>query len=295
MLKDVFRLQIDLLGARAELAPGLASNWLLNKATPQGGGNRPVITIPGFLASDATLLRLNSYLKANGFAAQSWGQGRNLGPQEKSWDKHLEGLKRKLGKDIRRLADKHSSRVSLIGQSLGGVYARELALLFPDYIDRVIMLGSPTFHPYMKARHNRVVSMFGYWLSRRSYMELAGRRGLLHWDADHPAMPCVSFHSPIDGVVDEASSIIPDYIVEQHDPKAPRENVRVFSTHVGMGVNPWVLLAIADRLVQDCADWKTFDPYQYFPDSLHWAVPLLYPRQPAAKDDPGLKALVEPA
>jgi hypothetical protein len=108
----------------------------------------------------------------------------------------------------------------------------------PDEIDRVIMLGSPTFHPYLKAHHNRVIRQFGYWMSRQSHAELAGRRGLLHWDADQPPLPCVAIHSPVDGVVDEASSVIPQYIIDQSDRSAPRENLRVLSSHIGMAVNP---------------------------------------------------------
>lgn len=277
MLSDLFRIQADLVGARIELAAGLLSKWLLNRVSPQGGGNRPVISIPGFLASDNTLLRLNRYLNDNGFDAQSWGMGRNLGPRESNWDEHLAELTAVVGADIRELADKHDNGVALIGQSLGGVYARELALQLPDYVDRVIMLGSPTFHPYLEAHHNRIVAMLGYWVSRRSHTELAGRSGLLHWESGHPAMPCISFHSPIDGVVDEKTSTIPAYIVDHCTPEAPRENVRVLSTHIGMGVNPWVLLALADRLSEDRNDWQTFDPYRYFPGYLHWAVRLLFP------------------
>ena len=124
-------------------------------------------------------------------------------------------------------------------------------------------------------------------------MATHGRRGLLHWDADHPPLPCVAIHSPIDGVVAEVSSVIPDYIVDSCDPGAPRENLRVFSTHVGMGVNPWVLLAIADRLTQDKADWQPFDPHDYFADALSWMVPLLYPAQPERSTKPALHSLVE--
>jgi pimeloyl-ACP methyl ester carboxylesterase len=294
MLTDVFRLQLDLLGARAELAAGVVAAPCLNRVTPQGDGRRPVITFPGFLASDTTLIRLNNFLNDNGFVAQSWGRGRNLGPQQEGWEVHLDALTQSVGEDIRRLADEYSCPVALIGQSLGGVYARELALQLPEHVDRVIMLGSPTFHPYVAADHNRVIALFGYWLNRRSHAELAGRRGLLHWDPDHPPLPCVSIHSPIDGIVDEQSSIIPSYIVDQCDPRAPRENIRVFSTHVGMSVNSWALLAIADRLVQERDDWQAFDPYRYVPDSLRWLVPLAYPRAPAPKVSK-LDALAEPA
>jgi len=293
MLTDLFKLQMDLLSARGELAASMASSCLLNRVTPNGGGNRPVITIPGFLASGNTLLRLNRYLNHHGFEAESWGLGRNLGPQGMDWSEQLDALIAKVGARIQALADKHSAPVSLVGQSLGGVYARELALQMPDVVDRVIMLGSPSFHPYLTTHVNRVVSLFGYWLSRQSHAELAGRAGLLHWDADQPALPCVSIHSPQDGVVDEASSIIPQYIVEQSDNSAPRENLRVFSSHIGMSVNPWVLLSIADRLAQDRDDWQPFDPYRYYSESLTWVVSRLYPPQDSNAGHTDIAALTE--
>jgi pimeloyl-ACP methyl ester carboxylesterase len=257
----------------------MASNWLLNKATPHGGGNRPVLTFPGFLASGNSLLRLNRYLNRHGFEAQSWGLGRNLGPQGTSWGERLDSLVGEVGVTIQTLADKHSAPVALVGQSLGGVYARELALRMPEVVDRVIMLGSPTFHPYKTTDLNRIISLFGYWVSRQSHAEMAGRAGLLHWDADQPPLPCVSVYSPADGIVDEASAVIPQYIVDQSDNSAPRENLRVLSSHIGMSVNPCVLLAIADRLLQDRSNWEPFDPYRYYPNSLKWAVSLLYPAQ----------------
>jgi len=294
MLTDLIKLQMDLLGARGELAAGMASNWLLDRVTPNGGGNRPVITLPGFLASGNTLLRLNRYLNRHGFEAQSWGLGRNLGPQDANWGNQLDALTREVGATIRELADKHSTRVALVGQSLGGVYARELAMQMPDVVDRVIMLGSPSFHPYLTTHVNRVVSLFGYWLSRKSHAELAGRAGLLHWDADQPPLPCVSIHSPVDGVVDEASSVIPQYIIDQSDNSAPRENLRVLSSHVGMSFNPCVLLAIADRLVQDRDDWEAFDPYRYYSGSLQWAVSTLYPAPNADAGANDIAVLAEP-
>jgi pimeloyl-ACP methyl ester carboxylesterase len=293
MLTDLFKLQMDMLSARGELAASVASSCLLNRVTPNGGGNRPVITIPGFMASGDTLLRLNRYLKNHGFEAESWGLGRNLGPQGMGWGQQLDSLIGKVGERIKVLADEHSAPVSLVGQSLGGVYARELALQMPDIVDRVIMLGSPSFHPYLTSHVNRVVSLFGYWMSRQSHAELAGRAGLLHWDADKPALPCVSIHSPLDGVVDEASSVIPQYIVEQSDSSAPRENLRVLSSHIGMSVNPWVLLAIADRLAQDRDDWQEFDPYRYYSESLQWAVSRLYPPQSSAAGNTDIAVLTE--
>ncbi len=295
MLTDLLKLQADLLGARGELAASVASNWILNKATPNGGGNRPVVTFPGFLGSGNSLLRLNRYLNRHGFEAQSWGQGRNLGPQGVSWGEQLDNLVRDVGATIRQLADKHSAPVALVGQSLGGVYARELALHLPELVDRVIMLGAPTFHPYKTIHHNRVIALFGYWLNRQSHSEMAGRSGLLHWDADRPPLPCVAIHSPADGIVDEASAVIPQYVVDQSGTGAPRENLRVLSSHVGMSVNPAVLLAVADRLVQDRDDWEPFDPYRYYPASIKWAVSLLYPAPNADIGACDITSVTEPA
>ena len=172
-------------------------------------------------------------------------------------------------------------------------HGRQARAALAGSVQRVIMLGSPTFHPYITGHHNRVIGAFGYWLNGQSHSELAGRKGLLHWDPEDPPLPCIAIHSPVDGVVDEASSVIPNYIVSRSDPSAPRENLRVFSSHVGMGVNPWVLLAIADRLAQDKDDWQEFDPYRYFPDSLHWAVSLLFPSQEEVAGVAGPAALAE--
>jgi hypothetical protein len=60
-----------------------------------------------------------------------------------------------------------------------------------------------------------------------------------------------------------------------------------------MAVNPSVLLAVADRLVQDSEDWESFDPYQYFPSHLHWAVSMLYPPQATDAGAPNINVLAE--
>lgn len=45
MLTDLFKLQADMLTARGELAAGIVSSWLLNRVAPNGGGNRPIVTL----------------------------------------------------------------------------------------------------------------------------------------------------------------------------------------------------------------------------------------------------------
>ena len=70
MLNDFLRLQADLLGARAELGLALTSSWILDKVAPDVDGHRPVVTFPGFLASETTLSRLEQFLNRHGFDAQ---------------------------------------------------------------------------------------------------------------------------------------------------------------------------------------------------------------------------------
>lgn len=277
IVSDLWRLQADLLLARSELAVNLLGQRLLDSVAPRGDGHRPVILLPGFLVSGSSLGRLKRFLNANGYDAHGWGVGRNLGPRDQSMEAHLQQLEARIGDTVRRLADHHSAPVALIGQSLGGVYARELAMrLMPD-IDRIIMLGSPAFHPYLRKRHNGLVGLLGYGVTRQTQSRFAGRWGLLHWHADKPELPCISICSPIDGVVDEASASIPAYVVERSGPGAPRENIRVNSSHIGMGVNPFVLLAVADRLAQARDRWEAFDPYPYFPAALRPLIARIYP------------------
>jgi pimeloyl-ACP methyl ester carboxylesterase len=293
MLTDLLRLQLDLLGARTELATALLGGRLLGKLAPVSDRKQPVMTIPGFLASETSLIRMNRFLQQQGFNARPWGLGRNLGSQGMEWKAHLDEIEAQLINAIKALADEASAPVSLVGQSLGGVYARELAARLEDEVDRIIMLGSPTFHPYKTERHNRVIRAFGYWFNRQSATEFAGRKGLLHWEPDRPALPCVAIHSPVDGIVDENACHIPGYIVTQSGPGAPRENIRILSSHIGMCISPWVLLAVADRLLADRDNWQAFDPNRYFPRYLDQVAGIMYPQGDELWKNNGTEAFVE--
>jgi len=293
MLTDLIKLQMDIIGARGELALSMLGSSWLDRAAPSVSTPSAVLLLPGFLASGRSLLRLNKFLVRHGWLAETWGQGRNMGPRGKGWVRHLDALELILRDRIEALADQSSGPVALVGQSLGGVYARDLARRFEPWIDRVITLGSPTFHPYRHERHNRVIGSVGEWLSRQSASELAGREGLLHLDADHPALPLVAIHSPLDGIVDERSCFIPDYLVANSGSKAPRENIRVVSTHIGMNASVWVWLAIADRLAQPRDNWQPFDPGCYLRGPLAPVARLVYPQQNLRQQTKSVRRFVE--
>src|SRR5579863_8067621 len=116
-----------------ELNASLLMSPFLMRA-PRGDGH-PVLALPGFLASDLSMAPLRRYLTELGYDAHAWQMGRNLG-----------GLLKMRTALRERLAAIHATtgrKVSLVGWSLGGVYARDLALHAPDMVRYVMTLGSP--------------------------------------------------------------------------------------------------------------------------------------------------------
>src|SRR5262245_21336563 len=101
---------------------------------PRGDGH-PVLVLPGFLADDLSTRALRWFLRDRGYHAHGWRLGRNVGPNAET----VACLVARLA----TLADRHGRTVSLIGWSLGGIYARELARGFPDKVRLVITLASP--------------------------------------------------------------------------------------------------------------------------------------------------------
>jgi pimeloyl-ACP methyl ester carboxylesterase len=224
-----------LLEARApwEYAAMLAAlPWL--KRLPAGDGH-PVIVFPGLGAADMTTAPLRGLLESLGYSTYPWQQGFNFGPREGV----LDGC-RSL---VRRTADRHGSKVSLVGWSLGGVYAREMAKELPKLSRCVITLGTPF------AGHPRATNAWRFYelVSGQSVHDPA----MLEQIRGLPSVPTTSIYTKTDGVVAWQGCI------NEAAPHA--ENIEVHASHVGMGLNPLALYAIADRLRQDPLHWKRFD------------------------------------
>ncbi len=206
--------------------------WLAR--LPRGDGH-PVMVFPGMGASDITTVPLRRYLQSLGYVTRAWGQGLNFGPRP--------GVLERSADDIRALADKHGQPVSLIGWSLGGIYARELAKLHPTLTRCVVTLGTPfTGHP--KATNAWRI----YELLSRSKV---GDADLMAQIRKPPPVPTTSIYSRSDGIVSWRCSV--------NEPGPLVENIEVPSSHVGMGMNPLVLYAVADRLAQPIGRWQRFD------------------------------------
>ncbi len=223
-----------LLESRAplEYAASIAVTPWLRRA-PRGNG-RPVLVLPGLSANDLSTAPLRRYLKALGYAAHPWRQGFNFGPRP--------GVMERCAEALRTLADRHGQPVGVVGWSLGGVYAREIAKLHPELTRCVVTLGTPfTGHP----------TATNAW---RLYEFASGQdahdEALLAQVRIAPDVPTTSIFSRSDGIVAWRCSL---------NPAGPLcENVEVPSSHIGLGVNPCALYAVADRLAQDPADWQPF-------------------------------------
>lgn len=219
-------------GALPWAAPLLAS-------APRGDGH-PVLVLPGFTTSDRSTSVLRRYLTRIGYDAHTWDLGRNLGPRAIG----LQG--EKLVDRLNAVHELTGKKVSLVGWSLGGVMARMVSRRVPDAVRQVISLGSP-FTGTPRATN--------VW---RAYELLTGQRiddndvrEQLRESATPPPVPSTAIWSREDGIVAWQNCVEPF--------ATNSDNIEVHGSHCGLGVNPAVLYAVADRLSQPEDDWQPFD------------------------------------
>jgi pimeloyl-ACP methyl ester carboxylesterase len=210
----------------------LAWRWL--KRAPRGDGH-PVLVLPGLVAGDGSTWPLRRFLDELGYVTYPWELGTNFGPRGETIPKLL--------RRVRDLERRHARRVSLIGWSLGGAMARGIAARLPERTRSVITLGSPV-QPHGHATNAWKVfeAVSGWKIDDPELVRLARK---------HPPVPTTSIFSKGDGIVSWKVSLAPETPIS--------ENIEVAASHLGMGVNPAVLWAIADRLAQPEGAWKPFD------------------------------------
>ncbi len=210
-----------------ELASVLPALPVLDRA-PAGDGH-PVLVLPGWLAGDLSTRTLRWFLRRRGYHVHGWRLGQNVG----ATDAIVEGL----GKRFHALRTRHRRRISVLGWSLGGIYAREVARRYPDDVRQVITLGSPFADPSAT-------------MPARLYRAMFGRAREKRLLAEPIPVPATSIYSKSDGVVAWQSCL--------DTPGPRRENVEVWSSHCGLGHHPAALLVIADRLAQPEGAWRPF-------------------------------------
>jgi pimeloyl-ACP methyl ester carboxylesterase len=217
-----------------EVGAMIASTPLLRAL---GRGDRhPVLVMPGFTAGDDSTAMLRYTLRGWGYWAHGWRLGSNLGPTVAT----LTGMKDRLD----ALYARHDRKVSIVGWSLGGLYARRLARLAPDKVRQVITLGSPLqIGPNDRSSASPIGDRLQHRFDPNFKFVPDHRQGPL-------PVPSTSVYSRTDGVVRWQACL--DVTDELHD------NVEVRGSHSGLGFNPAALYVIADRLAQPEDRWRPF-------------------------------------
>ena len=234
--------------ARAVVEYGLfvAASPLMS-VLPRGDGH-PVLVLPGLLAADSSTRALRTLLRGLGYFVHGWRLGRNIGPTAEA----VRGMRDRLDE----LGQRHGRSVTLLGWSLGGIFARDLARRSPEAVRQVITLGSP----FRLARHGQSRAHRAF--ERYSHLHVEHRQlPLEQEEVAALAVPATSIYSRVDGIVSWRACL--------DTPSATAENIAVLGSHLGLGHHPAVAWAVADRLAQPDGAWAPFRP----PPLLSYAFP----------------------
>ncbi len=226
----------------AEMRAGLEYGLTLASApallAAPRGDRHPVLILPGFLASDVSTRLLRRYLVYLDYQAYPWGLGRNMGGVYRA---------RRAARDrIVEIHKKSGRKVSLIGRSLGGLYARDAALAIPNSIRSVITLGSP-FSKDLTATNVGAL-----------YERITGESARSANPADIKALsgdlpvPATAIYSRTDGIVNWRTCMLEE--------NAMAENIEILGgSHIGLGANAAVFWAVADRLSLPENEFRPFN------------------------------------
>ncbi len=216
----------------------IRGNRFIKKYLPaKKGDGHPVLVIPGFMASDASTKPLRKFLQKIGFAPARWDLGRNYAKL-----KDLQALSVK----VKTLYQTSQQKITLIGWSLGGVYARELAKENPSLIRQVITLGAPFGDIEAPNNATWVFNLINFWKKEKPIDP--------DWIASLPTpapVPTTALYSKKDGIVSWK------VCMEQIEDEL-HENIEVKTSHLGMGVDAEVLEIIADRLHYSAENWAKY-------------------------------------
>ena len=214
---------------------------------PMGDGH-PVLLLPGFMGNESSLIALELFLRSRGYNVQAWGLGRNVGFRPG----HASAIEQK----IRYLHHETGRKISLVGWSLGGVFALYGAYQASECVRNVITLGSPlsvdasgsAVPALLKALYRLVAHPMG------SAAHSMQPRAKTMREGKPLPVPMSCLYSLSDGVVPPQEATI------EGNPEL-HENIRVPGSHVGLGFNAMVLWIFADRLSQPEGQWKPFEPH----------------------------------
>jgi len=238
--------------ARAVVDAGLLTSTApLLGMLPRGDGH-PVLVLPGLGAGDPATFVLRRVLRRQGYRSHGWGLGVNLGPTQRTRD----GLAARLDE----LTDRYQTPISLVGWSLGGLYAHQLSWHRTESVRQVITLGSPLRlgASLVSQLDNDAaapdLSDFPQWPRWSAWARwfTSHQSDTSPGDGAPLPVPATSIYSVMDGIVGWRLCLTDI---------APRaENIGVAASHLGFTYHPAVAFAIADRLAQPAGQWSPFRP-----------------------------------
>lgn len=203
------------------------------------GDGHPVLVFPGFFAADRSTATIRRYLNSKGFTAYAWEEGRNPGISMELYDR--------LETRVIDLSREHGRTVSLVGWSLGGIYARLLAHRIPKHVRQVVTLGSPFKISEYGAITGAVARLYERMNPNQQDDPMLAFESI--WRCP-PPVPSTAIYSEGDGVAHWS------FCVDEADEYT--ENLHVPGSHLGMTHNPLIMYAVADRLAQAEGEWRPF-------------------------------------
>jgi alpha-beta hydrolase superfamily lysophospholipase len=212
------------MAAMADIRRRVPARLMPRSRVPSGD---PVMVIPGFLATDHSTAVLRQRLTTAGYDVHGWGQGLNLGASQARLDR--------LTEDVSRLARKRGRPALLVGWSMGGLYAREVAKRVPGDVARVVTLGSPFSGD---PRANRAWRLYE-WINRHRVDELPIQCDI----PTKPPVPTLALWSREDGIVACSSA--------RGLPHEADAAIELFCTHIGFTFEPQALDAVIAALKGD--------------------------------------------
>ncbi len=234
-------------GLRAILELGTYFPYRFLTKNEGGGDGHPVLILPGFMASDFSTIPLRSFIHKLGYKVYGWGEGRNYAHTD-----YIDLLNKKL----ERIFLKHKEPITIIGWSLGGIYARQLAKNNPCIIRQIVVMGSP-FKGVDKA--NNATWMYDLLKKSKIITDELDEKLLVDFPIPAP-VPTTAIFTKEDGVVPW------ELCLEDEDDW--HQNIQVRGSHLGLGVNPLVLQIVADRLNFDKSNWEYFETGNFVEDLL---------------------------
>jgi pimeloyl-ACP methyl ester carboxylesterase len=218
--------------------------WLMS--APRGDGH-PVLLLPGFMADEKSLVALKTFLRHRGHDVHTWGLGRNVGFRAR----HTQAIEEK----IRHLHHTSGRRVSLVGWSLGGVFALYGAHQAPQCVRQVITLGSPISVDAEGSRSPAWIKALYRIVSHPMGPDAHTMQPRAKKLREHQYLPV-----PVSCLYSISDGVVPPQEATLHGDPALHENIRVSGSHVGLGFNPMVLAIVAERLSQPEGQWRAFNP-----------------------------------